>query len=67
MSEEFWTMRQKCPLNPLLFNVLLADLKEDTGQDQMGWSRIDTGEKVLSHCLMQMSYDIVLLTEDEGG
>lgn len=57
MSKKFWTMRgmrQRCPLSPLLFNVLLADLEKDTGQGQMGWSRIGIGEKVLSHCHMQM-------------
>lgn len=34
-GECFWTarrMRQDCPLNPLLFNILLADLEEEMGK-----------------------------------
>lgn len=34
-GECFWTarrMRQDCPLNPLLFNILLADLEKEMGK-----------------------------------
>lgn len=34
-SDSFWTargIRQKCPLSPLIFNLLTADLEEEMGR-----------------------------------
>lgn len=35
IRENFWTareVRQECPLNPLLFNIMMADLEETMGR-----------------------------------
>lgn len=32
-------VRQRCPLSPLLFNVLLADMKEEMGKVKWGEER----------------------------
>lgn len=35
IEEEFWTGRGvRCPLSPLLFNVMLADMEEEMGRDK---------------------------------
>lgn len=43
MGKSFWTgrgLRQKCPLSPLLFNILIADIEEEMGRDKCGGKRI---------------------------
>lgn len=35
IGENFWMtrgVRQECPLNPLLFNIIMADLEENMGR-----------------------------------
>ena len=65
-GEEFWTdrgLRQRCPLSPLLFSILLADLEEKMGKKGMG------GVILGNKRIYSLTYadDVVLLADDEGG
>lgn len=43
VGESFWTarkVRQRCPLSPLLFNILVANLEEEMGKVKLGEVRL---------------------------
>ncbi|KMQ90410.1 rna-directed dna polymerase from mobile element jockey-like protein [Lasius niger] len=64
VGESFWTARgvkQECPLNPLLFNMLLADLEEEMEKVKWGGIRLGNG-KVYT---LAYANDMVLLSEGE--
>lgn len=59
-GKEFWTVRgvrQGCPLSPLLFNLLVADLKEEMGKVKWGGIMIEE-ERVY---ILAYADDMVLL------
>jgi len=56
-------VRQGCPLSPLLFNLLMADLEEKL--EMVKWGGMKVGEgKIYS---LAYADDVLLLAEDEGG
>ncbi|XP_024875959.1 trichohyalin-like, partial [Temnothorax curvispinosus] len=64
LGEVFWTergVRQGCPLSPILFNVLLADLEEEMGRVKWGGIMLG-GKRVYT---LAYADDIVLIAEDE--
>lgn len=66
MGENFWMargVRHECPLSPILFNLLIADLEEEMERVKWGGVKIG-GRRVFS---LVYADDIVLLAEEEGG
>jgi len=66
LGKGFWTargVRQGCPLSPILFNLLVADLEEELGKVKWGGVKLGEG-KIYS---LAYADDIALLAEDEGG
>ncbi|XP_046142799.1 uncharacterized protein LOC123988066 [Osmia bicornis bicornis] len=65
VTEPFWTargVRQGCPLNPLLYNLLTADMEEKMSKG--GGGGIKIGEKKIY--TLAYADDVVLLAEEEG-
>lgn len=63
-GEGFWTarkVRQGCPLSPLLFNLMIADIEEKTGRVKWGGVRLSK-EKVYT---LAYADDMVLMAEGE--
>lgn len=56
-------MRQGCPLSPLLFNMLIADIEKELGEVKWGGIKIEE-DKI--HSLLYAD-DMVLLAENEGS
>jgi len=66
MGKKFWTekgVRQGCPLSPLLFNLMIADIEEGLGRDEVGGTRVG-GRKVK---VLEYADDLVVLAEEEEG
>ncbi|XP_067217103.1 LINE-1 retrotransposable element ORF2 protein [Linepithema humile] len=60
----FWTargVRQGCPLSPLIFNVMLADIEEEMGKVKWGGVKL-RGRKIYS---LAYADDMVLIAEEE--
>lgn len=55
-------VRQRCPLSPLLFNLLMADLKKKMGR--MKWGGVRLGEDRVY--TLAYADDMVLVTEGEN-
>lgn len=65
MGESFWTakgIRQGCPINFLLFSILLADIKEE--MRKVKWGGIRLGEERIYSLLY--ADDLALMAENEG-
>jgi len=63
MGESFWTgrgLRQGCPLSPLLFNILMANIEEELGKIKWGEEINLSGRKIYS---LAYADDLVLLVE----
>lgn len=61
----FWTargVRQGCPISPMLFNLLTADLEEEMQRVRWGEIKLE-GNRV---CTLAYADDVVLLAEEEG-
>jgi len=66
LGEGFWMargVRQGCPLSPLLFSMLMADLEEEMGKVKWGGVKLG-GRRIYS---LAYADDIVLVAEEEGG
>lgn len=66
MGKKLWTARgvkQRCPVSPLLFNLLMADLEEELRKGR--WGGIRLGEQKIYSLVY--ADDVVLLAENEEG
>jgi len=64
VGESFWTgrgLRQRCPLNSILFNILITDLEEE--MRTVKWRGVRLGEKRIYS--LAYADDMVLVAEKE--
>lgn len=66
VSERFWTekgLRQDCPLSPILFSLLIADIEEKMKKGQVG------GVQVGRERIWSLAYadDLVIMARSEEG
>lgn len=62
VGKKFWTEKgQGCPLSPMLFNFIIADIEKGLGKDDVGGVRL--GEKKLK--VLGYADDLMILTEKE--
>ncbi|KMQ82463.1 rna-directed dna polymerase from mobile element jockey-like protein, partial [Lasius niger] len=65
-GEEFWMIkgvRQGCPLSPMLFNILIADIEGDMEKGRWGGLKLKDGKI----CTLMYVDDIVVMAEEEHG
>ncbi|XP_043263006.1 uncharacterized protein LOC122403516 [Colletes gigas] len=63
-GEGFWTtkgLRQGCSLNPILFNMLIADVEEEFRKGR--WGGVEVGGRRI--CTLAYADDLVLLAREE--
>lgn len=64
IGDSFWTVRgvrQRCPLSPILFNILIADIEEEMRKVNLGVIKIG-GRKMYT---LAYADDMVLMAEEE--
>ena len=64
IGESFWTakrLRQGCPISPILFNLLTADMDEELRKGK--WGGVEVGQR--RTCALAYADDMVVMAERE--